>query len=195
MRLALLAAAGAALILTACGQAGSGPGLPPVKEGAQAPSTQTAPTGTVQRANITDDVRQSLITNIDGLLDQMQDQLGGTPMAGWTDQIVPMEPGSDHRQNVSLTAGTAYRIVGACDGDCTNFDIEVIDVSTGGVVASDMLPDDWPIVNYTPPANGQFIVRSLMQTCNVAPCFAGTRVLTAGAAEAPQQAAGSGGKP
>jgi hypothetical protein len=95
-----------------------------------------------------------------------------------------MQPGTDHRQNVTLTGGTAYRFVGACDGDCTNFDIELIDMRTGGVVASDMLPDDFPIVNYTPPANGQYIVRSLMQACSVAPCFAGTRALTATAAGA-----------
>jgi len=194
MRLAMLAAAGAALMLAACGQAGSGPGLPPVKEGAQAPSAQTPATGTVQRAQITDEVRQQLTANIDSLLDQMQSQLGGEPMAGWTDQIVAMEPSSDHRQQVSLTGGASYRIVGACDGDCTNFDIELIDVSTGGVVASDMLPDDWPIVNFTPQANGQYIVRSLMQTCSVAPCFAGTRVLTT-SGPAPQQAVGGGDKP
>lgn len=178
MRLAILAVS-AALVLGACGQAGTGPNLPPVKEGAVAPSTQTPPTGTVQRAQITDEVRESLIANINDMLNGMQQQLGGEPMAGWTDEIVAMEPSSDHRQNVSLVGGTPYRIVGACDGDCSNFDIELIDVSTGGVVASDMAPDDWPIVEFTPQANGNYIVRSLMQTCTLAPCFAGTRVLTA----------------
>jgi hypothetical protein len=175
-----LIAASAALVLAACGEQGTGAKLPPVQEGAQAPSTPTAPSGPVQQAQITDEVRQQLTTNIDGMLDQMQSQLGGTPMEGFTDQIVAMQPGTDHRQQVALAGGSSYRIVGACDGDCTNLDIELIDVATGGVVASDMLPDDFPVVNFSPPANGQYIVRSLMQACSVAPCFAGTRVLVAG---------------
>ena len=85
---------------------------------------------------------------------------------------------------MQLTAGTPYRIVGACDGDCTNVDIELISMTTGGVVASDMLPDDYPVVNFTPPANGQYIVRLLMQQCTVAPCYAGARVLQQGAGAA-----------
>jgi hypothetical protein len=48
-----------------------------------------------------------------------------------------------------------------------------------------MLPDDYPVVNFTPQANGQYMVRLLMQSCATAPCFAGTRALTA---------AGGGGK-
>jgi len=177
MRLVLCAIAASA-VLAGCGQQGSGAPLPPVQQGAQAPSTQTRPTGTVQQAQVTNEVRQQLIAQIDGMLDQMQNQLGGAPLEGFTDEIVPMQPGTDHRQRVSLAGGSSYRIVGACDGDCTNFDIELIDASTGGVVASDMLPDDFPVVNFTAPADGQYIVRSLMQACSVAPCFAGTRVLT-----------------
>ena len=76
------------------------------------------------------------------------------------------------------SAARTYRIVGACDDDCSNLDLELIDVSTGGVVASDMLQDDFPVVDFTPQANGRYIVRLLMQTCTVAPCFAGARVLT-----------------
>jgi hypothetical protein len=75
-----------------------------------------------------------------------------------------------------------YRIIGACDGDCTNVDIELID-SRGGVVASDLLPDDYPVVSYTPSADGVFYARALMQACTVAPCFAGMRVLSASPAQ------------
>jgi hypothetical protein len=189
MRNMMLAAA-AALALAACNQAGSGPQLPPVQPGAQAPSTLTPQTAT-QQAEITTEVRQQLTANIDSMLDQMQTQSGMGVLTGFTDEIVTMQPGTDHRQLVNLTANSGYTFVGACDGDCTNFDIELIDMSTGGVVASDMLPDDFPIVNFTPSANGQFMIRSIMQACSVAPCFAGARALTAGAA--PQAAAGGGG--
>lgn len=191
----MMLAAAAALSLAACGQQGSGPGLPPVQNGAQAPSTLT-PQPATQQAEITDEVRQQLTANIDSMLDQMQTQSGMGVLTGFTDEIVTMQPGTDHRQMVNLTAGAGYTFVGACDGDCTNFDIELIDMSTGGVVASDMLPDDFPIVNFTPNANGQFMVRSIMQACSVAPCFAGTRALTGAAApQQPAMGGGSGSKP
>lgn len=185
MRIAVMA--GAMLALAACGQQGSGPALPPVKEGALAPSTQTPVPG-VQQANIPDGQRQQFLDRVVQYLDMAQEQIG-TGMAaaqGFEDELAAMQPGTDHRWQVDLTGGSAYRIVGACDDDCSNMDIELIDVSTGGVVASDMLPDDFPVVDFTPPANGRYIVRLLMQTCSVAPCFAGARVLSG----AP---AGSGG--
>ena len=80
-----------------------------------------------------------------------------------------------------MTANTSYVIVGACDGDCTNVDIELIDMTTGGVVASDMLPDDYPVVNFTPTADGQYMARLLLQNCTTAPCYAGARVVSSAA--------------
>ena len=64
------------------------------------------------------------------------------------------------------------------DGDCTNVDIELISMTTGGVVANDMLPDDFPIATYRPEANGQYMVRLLMQACTRSPCYAGFRVIS-----------------
>jgi hypothetical protein len=175
----IMLAAAAALTLGACNQ-GSGPAMPRVQQGAQPPSTQTPQPG-VQQAQIDDTTRQQLIANIDQMLDEMQQRSGGAPMQGFADEIVPMQPATDHRQVVALTGGTAYMVVGACDGDCTNYDIELIDMRTGGVVASDVLPDDFPVVQFSPPANGQYMIRSLMQACSVAPCYAGARVLTTAA--------------
>lgn len=186
MRLAIVAAA-VALMLAACGQQGSGPALPPVQEGAQAPSTQTPQPG-ARQATITDEERQQFIGRVGQYLDMVQSQIGPgmSPAEGFTDESAAMQPGTDHRWQVELAGGTAYRIIGACDDDCTNMDIELIDMTTGGVVASDMLPDDFPIVDFTPAANGRYMVRMLMQSCSVAPCFAGARVLTGAAGSAPK---------
>jgi hypothetical protein len=191
MRKILLAAA-AAMALSACGQllgGGNGPALPTVQEGAQAPSTQARPTGQVQRAQIDDATRTQLIANIGEQLGAISQNFaaGMAPPAGATDQIVALEPGTDHRWTIDLAANTAYTFVGACDGDCTNVDIELISMSTGGVVASDMLPDDYPVVQFTPPADGQYMVRTLLQNCSVAPCYVGSRALSMPAgAEAPK---------
>lgn len=180
-RTTMLAVA-AAFALAACDQ-GAGTALPPVQPGAQAPSTQAQQTSAAQQATVTPEVRQQLIDNIGQQLNQIAENFaaGAQPPQGFTDQIVPMQPSTDYRFDIALTGGGAYTIVGACDGDCTNVDIELIDRATGGVVASDMLPDDYPVVNFTPPANGQYIVRLLMQQCSVAPCYAGARVLQQGA--------------
>jgi hypothetical protein len=175
-------AAVAAMALAACNQNGSGPALPPVQAGAQAPSTQT-PAQATRQANITDEVRQQLISNIGAQLQQFQTQFaaGYTPPQGMGDIIQAMQPGTDHRWTLNMTANTSYVIVGACDGDCTNVDIELIDMTTGGVVASDMLPDDYPVVNFTPTADGQYMARLLLQNCTTAPCYAGARVVSSAA--------------
>jgi hypothetical protein len=51
-----------------------------------------------------------------------------------------------------------------------------------------MLPDDYPVVNFTPPTNGRYIARLLLQNCTVAPCYTGTRLLaqSANAAAGPK---------
>ncbi len=117
-------------------------------------------------------------------LNDVQGAHGGglAPAAGLSDEVTGLQPGTDHRWQVSLSGGVNYRIIGACDNECSNLDIELIDASTGGVVASDLLPDDFPVVNYSPPANGNYIVRIMMQTCTIAPCFAGARILSGGGA-------------
>jgi hypothetical protein len=175
MRQAFLAAA-AALALVACNQ-GSGPQLPPVQQGAQAPTQMSG--GTAQQANLTAEQRTQLEQLVAGYLDNVQTGYGEglAPAAGFADHVTGMQPGTDDRWVVDLVGGTPYRILGACDNECSNVDIELIDMSTGGVVASDVLPDDYPVVDFQPATNGQYMVRMLMQTCTVAPCYAGARVL------------------
>lgn len=169
----------AVVSLAACNQQGAGPALPPVQEGAQAPTTLTPQPGTRQ-AQVTDEVRQQLIAGMDTLLDHYQSQFAAsmTPVEGLDDQVVALQPGTDNRWVVNLRGGTPYTVLGACDGDCNNVDIELIDMRTGGVVASDLLSDDYPVVNFIPPADGQYMARLLLQNCTIAPCYTGTRILS-----------------
>jgi hypothetical protein len=206
MRQFLIAAA-AACMLAACGAGADGPPLPRVQAGATPPSTQS-PGSPTEQTTVTDEVRQQLITQIGQLLTQTQQQFASGAHTIGNDTIVPMQPGHDHRYVVDLNAGAMYGFIGACDGDCTNVDIELISMTTGGVVANDMLPDDYPIVSYRPEANGQYMVRLLMQACTRSPCYAGVREIsdtpqaggaatttqptTGGDAPAPQQTTGGG---
>lgn len=177
----LMLAAAAVFALGACDQltgGGSGPPLPPLQQGAVAPTQLPPPPANVQQGRIEN--RQDFEANIRDLLDQLQNSFpsGTAPPQGFTDRIVTMQPSTDHRFAMNLEANTNYSFIGACDGDCTNVDIEVIDTRTGGVVASDLLPDDYPITHFQPPQAGSYIVRLLMRECSLAPCFAGARVLT-----------------
>ena len=170
-------AAAALVALAACGQ--GIPGMAPAAPPANPPSVQTPQTG-VPQANISAEQRPQLESLVRGLLDQAQQHLaeGFQPAAGFNDEVTSLQPGTDHRWSVNLNGGTAYRVVGSCDAECHNVDIELID-NSGSVVASDMLDDDVPVVNYTPSANGHYTVRILMQNCTLAPCFTGARILTA----------------
>ncbi|ANP45929.1 hypothetical protein [Candidatus Viadribacter manganicus] len=185
MRQFLIAAA-AACMLAACGAGADGPPLPRVQAGATPPSTQS-PGSPTQQAQVTDEVRQQLIAQIGTQLGQLQGANAGNYTQVGSDTIVPMQPGHDHRFIVDLTAGTEYGFIGSCDGDCSNVDLELISMETGGVVANDMLPDDYPIFPYTPTANGQYMVRLLMQACTTSPCYAGVRIVSNGANAAPPQ--------
>jgi hypothetical protein len=188
-------AAALAMTLAACGQGADGPPLPPVKAGATPPSTQSAASPTEQ-VTVSDEVRQQLITQMGEQLGQLQSANAPNYSPVGADTIVPMQPGRDHRFIVSLNGGTEYGFIGTCDGDCSNVDLELIDMNTGGVVGNDMLPDNYPIFPFTPPANGQYMVRLLMQACTQAPCFAGVRVVSntpQAAAPAPGATTGGGG--
>jgi hypothetical protein len=54
-------------------------------------------------------------------------------------------------------------------------------------VASDLLPDDYPVAEFTPTENGQYIARVIMRTCTTAPCFTALRTYQ-GSAAAPAPA-------
>jgi hypothetical protein len=182
-------AAAAAVALAACGQGagGSGTDLPPVQAGAQAPMQLPAVTAPAQQAQLTAEQRTQLEQLVAGYLNNVQQQYGEglAPAAGFSDHVAGMQPSTDDRWVVDLVAGTPYRIIGACDNECSNMDIELIDMNTGGVVASDVLPDDFPVVDFSPAANGRYMVRSIMQTCTVAPCYAGARILARSAGGIP----------
>ncbi|MFZ2031423.1 MAG: hypothetical protein WAU68_14010 [Vitreimonas sp.] len=181
MKTWMIAATSMAL-LGACNMipgAGGEPPLPPVQAGATAP-TQLPPAPNTPQANVTPQVRQGLeqqmVTYLDGYTQHYAE--GMQHVTNVPDEIKSLMPGTDHRWRVTLTANTPYTILGACDNDCNNVDVELIDTHTGGVVASDMLPDDYPVVTYTPTANGEYIARLILRTCTTAPCYTGMRLLT-----------------
>ncbi len=167
----------ALLALCACG-VGDGPPLPKTQPGAQAPSRQTRVNA--PQANLSADDHQELNYMVGSRVHEAYRVWapGFAEIAGGAVEA-PVQPGTDYWFTIDLSGGVAYRIVSACDNECDDLDLELIDVRTGGVVADDMGRDrgHGPIVDYTPANDGAHIVRLLLQACSVAPCHVGAKVV------------------
>lgn len=189
MNARLLVVVAAALAAAACQPPQNGPGGPGTSTAtttasavnSSAPPPMTAkPQGETRQVNISDADRTQLEQLIRQYLDHSANaNASGFVASGISDEIVSLQPGADYRWVVNLHGGTSYRILGACDNECSNIDMEVLDAS-GQTVGSDVLPDDIPIVNVQPTADTSFTVRLIMRTCTIAPCFVGARVLQQG---------------
>jgi S1-C subfamily serine protease len=77
---------------------------------------------------------------------------------------------------VRLEAGQAYRIVGACDNDCTRMDLEVFD-GANAKVGTNASFDDHPYIDITPEVTGNYRVHPWVVECRARPCYGGVRVL------------------
>lgn len=99
--------------------------------------------------------------------------------------------GESDDHTVRLTGGVEYRIVAACDQDCSDVDLILLDES-GNVVTSDVESDADPVIAIVPPSTAEYTVRVAVVTCSVAPCLHAARLYQAGAAARP--ASGTSGR-
>jgi len=81
----------------------------------------------------------------------------------------------DETWTISLFGGNTYRITGACDGDCQDIDLVLLD-DDGKELDSDLLVDDAPILNYTVKVTGAYSIRVIMAQCKEDPCYFGLGV-------------------
>lgn len=98
---------------------------------------------------------------------------------GTSDWVGALRSGQPQYFEVQLARGANYMIVGVCDGDCKDVDMEVYD-ARGNSVGSDTLADDYPRVSVTPSASGTYSVKIWLHQCSVEPCYAAARVLRKG---------------
>jgi hypothetical protein len=167
-----------AFALAGCGQLGLGGARAPAHP-SQSPASTGVNKAPTQQVRISAENRQQVENNIREQLTQFSGQYapGGVAIQGFQDVVTAIQPGTDIQARVSLAGGTHYAFVGVCDADCNNVDMELLDGRTGEVVASDLLPDDYPVVQYTPAANANYFVRLILRTCTQAPCYIGARGL------------------
>lgn len=87
-----------------------------------------------------------------------------------------LEASKSRLWTVRLQAGVSYRIVGVCDDDCSDLDMELYD-DEGKFVANDIATDDIPWTDVTPLRSGVFTSRVWLANCTSEPCYVGAMVL------------------
>lgn len=132
----------------------------------------------VERA--VDEPQQGASADYEGVVRGELEAAGANQIAaGYTqfgDDLITSIPlaGEGHRQTVHLDAGRAYLFQGACDQDCSDVDMEILDPS-GRQAAQDVATDDRPVVAVTPARAGDYTVRIWLAQCSVEPCYVGFR--------------------
>jgi hypothetical protein len=83
-----------------------------------------------------------------------------------------LEDNTQERITLELQGGVNYGIIGVCDRDCGDIDLELYD-ENGNLIDSDTLTDDIPIVEVTPNWDGPFILSIGMSSCAAPYCYYG----------------------
>jgi hypothetical protein len=66
-------------------------------------------------------------------------------------------------------SGQTTEILGACDNDCKDMDMQLLDAG-GNVIGEDKEADDFPIVSSTSKHVGDYVILVKMVNCGAAPC-------------------------
>jgi len=86
---------------------------------------------------------------------------------------------ADANLTVTLSAGAQIAILGVCDNDCSDVDLQIYG-QDGTKIGEDLDTDDYPVVAFTTQYAGTYRVRVMMATCNTNPCYYGVQVFANG---------------
>ena len=76
-----------------------------------------------------------------------------------------LREGANGTVTYTLVKGNTYKIVGACDNDCSDIDLVLRDEG-GNLIDSDTETDDIPVVQVTPLRTGTFTLKTIMVKCS-----------------------------
>ena len=127
------------------------------------------------------DVIEGFAAQLSGYLDNYQQNLAaGYGRTGTRDVITGLQAGNSYTWDLgTLQRGQTYMILGACDQDCSDVDLFLLD-SRGQQIGQDVALDDHPQITVTPGGNERFSVRIQLVNCEVEPCYVAGRVLQQG---------------
>jgi hypothetical protein len=112
---------------------------------------------------------------------QLETAIGKLGQQGFelTHEIVTgaIKQGDTEDTVVELDRGSRYLIVGVCDNDCKDLDLQLL-TRAGKQVDRDVERDDYPMVAVQPSADEKYIVRAIMAQCGQNPCRYGFGVFS-----------------
>lgn len=76
---------------------------------------------------------------------------------------------------IEMEPGFTYKILGVCDHDCFNLDLELYAL-TDDLLSSDYEADDFPLVSITPSVPSTYRLKVIMEDCTDGPCRFGVNV-------------------
>ncbi len=84
--------------------------------------------------------------------------------------------GATSMMEITLVGGVNYFIAGVCDGDCSDLDLRLFSADSTTPVAEDTADDDAPMLTFTAPKSGRYMLAVDMAECKESMCYYGYRV-------------------
>ncbi|HEX2187610.1 MAG TPA: hypothetical protein VHG51_01870 [Longimicrobiaceae bacterium] len=84
--------------------------------------------------------------------------------------------GTSSFQEINLQAGASYFIAAACDEDCSDMDLRLFASDSDEALAEDTKEDDYPMITFTAPKTGRYMLAVDMAACGESMCYYGYRV-------------------
>ena len=97
------------------------------------------------------------------------------------DVVGMLAGGTSSFVELNLTGGASYFVAGACDQDCTDMDLRLFSAESTTPLAEDTGEDDYPMLNFTAPKTGRYMLAVDMPGCHdedrkAKMCYYGYRV-------------------
>lgn len=116
--------------------------------------------------------------------DLVKAQLGLVKIAvtsdGWeethNDKIDKMDEGEEDSFSFTLKKGMDYKIISACDADCSDIDLVLYD-ENDKKIGDDLKDDGLPVVEVAPKWTGEFTLKVKMFSCKSNPCYYGISII------------------
>lgn len=111
-----------------------------------------------------------------GELDRAASAFAAWRLAPWGDDVISLLGAGEHghRETYVLEAGREYVFQAACDSNCDDVDIEVLDAD-GRSARRDTSQTIWPSVAVKPEQSARYTVRVWLTRCAVDYCYVGVR--------------------
>ena len=108
---------------------------------------------------------QDLLDTVTEKATELFGEKGFTP-TGWVSNGA-LGQGGEKRVSVTLKGGSVYTIVGICDGDCSDMNLNMY-ASDGKEIDNDLEDDDFPIVAASD--SGSYTLNVSMKACKSSNC-------------------------